>query len=164
MGKAKFFSPCLSIHLSTVASSCMTRLSRSRTTSLSSSYSMDGSRSRSRTLSQGSQGGQMPPSPSQTMEVSCWRGGKKTTNGREWESEWEWERERGKVKTKHKSNAEEQGEWVTYLSLNNYHHSLQAQRSREWGREREMKTTFCTTYKGQFLSSHPPFQLKTEVN
>uniref|UniRef100_A0A7N6BIL2 Protein NDRG2 n=1 Tax=Anabas testudineus TaxID=64144 RepID=A0A7N6BIL2_ANATE len=54
-----------------LASSCMTRLSRSRTTSLSSSYSMDGSRSRSRTLSQGSQGGQMPPSPSQTMEVSC---------------------------------------------------------------------------------------------
>ncbi|KAL4007204.1 hypothetical protein ACER0C_001056 [Sarotherodon galilaeus] len=52
-----------------MASSCMTRLSRSRTTSLSSSYSMDGSRSRSRTLSQGSQGGQMPPSPSQTMEV-----------------------------------------------------------------------------------------------
>ncbi|KAM9424457.1 protein NDRG2 [Pholidichthys leucotaenia] len=54
-----------------MASSCMTRLSRSRTTSLSSSVSMDGSRSRSRTLSQGSQGGQMPPSPSQTMEVSC---------------------------------------------------------------------------------------------
>uniref|UniRef100_A0A3Q3EAF7 NDRG family member 2 n=1 Tax=Labrus bergylta TaxID=56723 RepID=A0A3Q3EAF7_9LABR len=54
-----------------MASSCMTRLSRSRTTSLSSSYSMDGSRSRSRTLSQGSQGGQMPPSPSQMMEVSC---------------------------------------------------------------------------------------------
>ncbi|XP_037118633.1 protein NDRG2 isoform X1 [Syngnathus acus] len=54
-----------------MASSCMTRLSRSRTTSLSSSYSMEGSRSRSRTLSQGSQGGQMPPSPSQTMEVSC---------------------------------------------------------------------------------------------
>ncbi|XP_026151042.1 protein NDRG2 isoform X2 [Mastacembelus armatus] len=54
-----------------MASSCMTRLSRSRTPSLSSSYSMDGSRSRSRTLSQGSQGGQMPPSPSQTMEVSC---------------------------------------------------------------------------------------------
>ncbi|XP_010764425.1 protein NDRG2-like [Notothenia coriiceps] len=54
-----------------MASSCMTRLSRSRTTSLSSSYSMDGSRSRSRTLSQGSQGGQMPPSSSQTMEVSC---------------------------------------------------------------------------------------------
>ncbi|KAF7214602.1 transcript variant X1 [Nothobranchius furzeri] len=54
-----------------MASSCMTRLSRSRTASLSSSYSMDGSRSRSRTLSQGSQGGQMPPSPSQTMEVSC---------------------------------------------------------------------------------------------
>uniref|UniRef100_A0A671MLW3 NDRG family member 2 n=1 Tax=Sinocyclocheilus anshuiensis TaxID=1608454 RepID=A0A671MLW3_9TELE len=54
-----------------LASSCMTRLSRSRTTSLSSSYSMEGSRSRSRTLSQGSQGGQLPPSPSHTMEVSC---------------------------------------------------------------------------------------------
>ncbi|XP_030636625.1 protein NDRG2 [Chanos chanos] len=54
-----------------MASSCMTRLSRSRTTSLSSSYSMEGSRSRSRTLSQGSQGGQLPPSPSHTMEVSC---------------------------------------------------------------------------------------------
>uniref|UniRef100_A0A3Q3JAL4 Uncharacterized protein n=1 Tax=Monopterus albus TaxID=43700 RepID=A0A3Q3JAL4_MONAL len=54
-----------------MASSCMTRLSRSRTASLSSTYSIDGSRSRSRTLSQGSQGGQMPPSPSQTMEVSC---------------------------------------------------------------------------------------------
>uniref|UniRef100_A0AAY4DNT9 Protein NDRG2 n=1 Tax=Denticeps clupeoides TaxID=299321 RepID=A0AAY4DNT9_9TELE len=54
-----------------MASSCMTRLSRSRTTSLSSSYSMEGSRSRSRTLSQSSQGGQMPPSPSHTMEVSC---------------------------------------------------------------------------------------------
>uniref|UniRef100_W5KP27 NDRG family member 2 n=1 Tax=Astyanax mexicanus TaxID=7994 RepID=W5KP27_ASTMX len=53
------------------ASSCMTRLSRSRTTSLSSSYSMEGSRSRSRTLSQGSQGGNLPPSPSNTMEVSC---------------------------------------------------------------------------------------------
>ncbi|KAL1272051.1 hypothetical protein QQF64_031067 [Cirrhinus molitorella] len=51
-----------------MASSCMTRLSRSRTTSLSSSYSMEGSRSRSRTLSQGSQGGQLPPSPSHTME------------------------------------------------------------------------------------------------
>uniref|UniRef100_A0A3B3QKD4 NDRG family member 2 n=1 Tax=Paramormyrops kingsleyae TaxID=1676925 RepID=A0A3B3QKD4_9TELE len=54
-----------------MASSCMTRLSRSRTASLSSSYSIDGSRSRSRTLSQSSQGGQMPPSPTQTMEVSC---------------------------------------------------------------------------------------------
>uniref|UniRef100_A0A673KXH1 Protein NDRG2-like n=1 Tax=Sinocyclocheilus rhinocerous TaxID=307959 RepID=A0A673KXH1_9TELE len=54
-----------------MASSCMTRLSRSRTTSLSSSYSMEGSRSRSRTLSQSSQGGQLPPSPSHTMEVSC---------------------------------------------------------------------------------------------
>ncbi|KAL4618295.1 protein NDRG2 isoform X1 [Arapaima gigas] len=51
-----------------MASSCMTRLSRSRTTSLSSSYSMEGSRSRSRTLSQSSQGGQLPPSPSHTME------------------------------------------------------------------------------------------------
>ncbi|KAL6466414.1 hypothetical protein MHYP_G00242180 [Metynnis hypsauchen] len=54
-----------------MASSCMTRLSRSRTTSLSSSYSIEGSRSRSRTLSQGSQGGNLPPSPSNTMEVSC---------------------------------------------------------------------------------------------
>ncbi|XP_062865113.1 protein NDRG2 isoform X2 [Trichomycterus rosablanca] len=53
-----------------MASSCMTRLSRSRTTSLSSSYSIDGSRSRSRTLSQGSLGGNVPPSPSTTMEVS----------------------------------------------------------------------------------------------
>uniref|UniRef100_A0A4W4HFN4 Protein NDRG2 n=1 Tax=Electrophorus electricus TaxID=8005 RepID=A0A4W4HFN4_ELEEL len=53
-----------------LASSCMTRLSRSRTTSLSSSYSIDGSRSRSRTLSQGSQDN-LPPSPSNTMEVSC---------------------------------------------------------------------------------------------
>ncbi|XP_076868113.1 protein NDRG2 isoform X2 [Brachyhypopomus gauderio] len=53
-----------------MASSCMTRLSRSRTTSLSSSYSIDGSRSRSRTLSQGSQDN-LPPSPSNTMEVSC---------------------------------------------------------------------------------------------
>lgn len=64
-----------------MASSCMTRLSRSRTTSLSSSYSVEDSRSRSRTLSQGSQGGQGgqggpqggqgAPSPAQTMEVSC---------------------------------------------------------------------------------------------
>ncbi|XP_069044711.1 protein NDRG2 [Lepisosteus oculatus] len=56
-----------------MASSCMTRLSRSRTASLSSSYSLDGTRSRSRTLSQGSEAGQVPPSPSpsQTMEVSC---------------------------------------------------------------------------------------------
>ncbi|KAM6949431.1 protein NDRG2 [Aplochiton taeniatus] len=54
-----------------MASSCMTRLSRSRTTSLSSSYSMEGSRSRSRTLSQGSVGGHLPPSPPKTMEVSC---------------------------------------------------------------------------------------------
>ncbi|TSY83967.1 Protein NDRG2 [Bagarius yarrelli] len=52
-----------------MASSCMTRLSRSRTTSLSSSYSLDGSRSRSRTLSQGSVGGNMPSSPSNTMEL-----------------------------------------------------------------------------------------------
>ncbi|GAA6094202.1 protein NDRG2 [Tachysurus ichikawai] len=54
-----------------MASSCMTRLSRSRTTSLSSSYSLEGSRSRSRTLSQGSVGGNMVSSPSNTMEVSC---------------------------------------------------------------------------------------------
>ncbi|XP_035280429.1 protein NDRG2 [Anguilla anguilla] len=54
-----------------MASSCMTRLSRSRTASLTSALSMDGSRSRSRTLSQGSLSGQMPPSPSHTMEVSC---------------------------------------------------------------------------------------------
>ncbi|XP_060677344.1 protein NDRG2-like [Hemiscyllium ocellatum] len=49
----------------------MTRLSRSRTTSLSGA-SGDGSRSRSRTLSQGSDGGALvSSSPSQTMEVSC---------------------------------------------------------------------------------------------
>nr|XP_055050786.1 protein NDRG2 [Misgurnus anguillicaudatus] len=54
-----------------MASSCMTRLSRSRTTSLSSSFSMEGSRSRSRTLSQGSLGGQFPPSPSHSTEMSC---------------------------------------------------------------------------------------------
>ncbi|KAJ8382501.1 hypothetical protein SKAU_G00032790 [Synaphobranchus kaupii] len=52
-----------------MASSCMTRLSRSRTASLTTSLSMEGSRSR--TLSQDSQSGQMPPSPSHTMEVSC---------------------------------------------------------------------------------------------
>lgn len=52
-------------------SSAMTRLSRSRTTSLSSATSFDGTRSRSRTLSQGSDMGQMASSPSQTMEVSC---------------------------------------------------------------------------------------------
>ncbi|XP_071235050.1 protein NDRG2-like [Salvelinus alpinus] len=54
-----------------MASSIMTRLSRSRTASLSSSYSIDRERQHSRTLSQSSQGGQMPPSPSHTMEVSC---------------------------------------------------------------------------------------------
>lgn len=54
-----------------MASSVMTRLSRSRTASLTSSYSIEDARSRSRTLSQGSTGGQMPSSPSQTMEVSC---------------------------------------------------------------------------------------------
>ncbi|XP_059499868.1 protein NDRG2-like isoform X2 [Stegostoma tigrinum] len=48
----------------------MTRLSRSRTTSLSGA-SVDDSRSRSRTLSQGSDGGALTSSPSQTMEVSC---------------------------------------------------------------------------------------------
>ncbi|XP_072885019.1 protein NDRG2-like isoform X2 [Hemitrygon akajei] len=53
-----------------VPSAGMTRLSRSRTTSLSGA-SADGSHSRSRTLSQGSDGGQLASSPSQTMEVSC---------------------------------------------------------------------------------------------
>uniref|UniRef100_A0A6Q2WW77 Protein NDRG2 n=1 Tax=Esox lucius TaxID=8010 RepID=A0A6Q2WW77_ESOLU len=51
-----------------MASSVMTRLSRSRTASLSSIYSMEGDRVRSRTLSQSSQGGLIP---SKTMEVSC---------------------------------------------------------------------------------------------
>ncbi|KAJ8261556.1 hypothetical protein GJAV_G00155680 [Gymnothorax javanicus] len=49
-----------------MASSCMTRLSRSRTASLTPAMSMDIERSRSRTLSQSSQ-----PSPPHTMEVSC---------------------------------------------------------------------------------------------
>ncbi|XP_072359950.1 protein NDRG4-like isoform X3 [Scyliorhinus torazame] len=53
-----------------VPSAGMTRLSRSRTTSLSGA-SVDGSRSRSRTLSQGSDAGQLTSSPSHTMEVSC---------------------------------------------------------------------------------------------
>uniref|UniRef100_A0A3P8XT54 Uncharacterized protein n=1 Tax=Esox lucius TaxID=8010 RepID=A0A3P8XT54_ESOLU len=53
-----------------MASSVMTRLSRSRTASLSSIYSMEGDRVRSRTLSQSSQGGLMRD-PSKTMEVSC---------------------------------------------------------------------------------------------
>uniref|UniRef100_A0A6I8NDG8 NDRG family member 2 n=1 Tax=Ornithorhynchus anatinus TaxID=9258 RepID=A0A6I8NDG8_ORNAN len=52
-----------------MASSCMTRLSRSRTASLTSATSIDGSRSRSRTLSQSSESGPLPPGP--TMEVSC---------------------------------------------------------------------------------------------
>ncbi|KYO49125.1 protein NDRG2 isoform B [Alligator mississippiensis] len=54
-----------------VASSCMTRLSRSRTASLTSAASGDGNRSRSRTLSQSSESGgpQTPAVP--TMEVSC---------------------------------------------------------------------------------------------
>ncbi|EMP41341.1 Protein NDRG2 [Chelonia mydas] len=61
-----------------MASSCMTRLSRSRTASLSSAASGDGSQSRSRTLSQNSESGspQPPPPPApgsgaHTMEVSC---------------------------------------------------------------------------------------------
>uniref|UniRef100_A0A8C3SL27 Protein NDRG2 n=1 Tax=Chelydra serpentina TaxID=8475 RepID=A0A8C3SL27_CHESE len=60
-----------------MASSCMTRLSRSRTASLSSAASGDGSQSRSRTLSQNSESGspqQPPPAPgsgAHTMEVSC---------------------------------------------------------------------------------------------
>ncbi|RXM32915.1 Protein NDRG2, partial [Acipenser ruthenus] len=52
-------------------SACMTRLSRSRTASLSSSYSIDGTRSRSRTLSQGSDPDQTAATLPQTMEVSC---------------------------------------------------------------------------------------------
>ncbi|XP_029437584.1 protein NDRG2 isoform X2 [Rhinatrema bivittatum] len=54
-----------------MASSCMTRLSRSRTASLSSAASGEGNRSRSRTMSQSSESGQFPPGQSQTMEVSC---------------------------------------------------------------------------------------------
>ncbi|ETE64650.1 Protein NDRG2, partial [Ophiophagus hannah] len=53
-----------------MASSCMTRLSRSRTASLSSATSGDGNRSRSRTLSQSSEAG-APQPPAPTMEVSC---------------------------------------------------------------------------------------------
>ncbi|KAL0970091.1 hypothetical protein UPYG_G00237040 [Umbra pygmaea] len=52
-----------------MASSVMTRLSRSRTASLSSTYSMDGGRERSRTLSQSSQGG-MIPERSRTLSQS----------------------------------------------------------------------------------------------
>ncbi|MBN3282222.1 NDRG2 protein, partial [Polyodon spathula] len=59
------------VFLSTVPSACMTRLSRSRTASLSSSYSIDGNRSRSRTLSQGSEPDQTAAALPQTMEVSC---------------------------------------------------------------------------------------------
>ncbi|XP_041095521.1 protein NDRG2-like [Polyodon spathula] len=54
-----------------IPSACMTRLSRSRTTSLSSSYSMDGRRSRSRTLSQGSEAAQPASTLPQTTEGSC---------------------------------------------------------------------------------------------
>ncbi|KAM5239481.1 protein NDRG2 isoform 2-T2 [Hipposideros larvatus] len=55
-----------------MASSCMTRLSRSRTASLTSAASIDGSRSRSRTLSQSSESGTLPSGPpGHTMEVSC---------------------------------------------------------------------------------------------
>uniref|UniRef100_A0A8C0ML23 NDRG family member 2 n=1 Tax=Canis lupus familiaris TaxID=9615 RepID=A0A8C0ML23_CANLF len=55
-----------------MASSCMTRLSRSRTASLTSAASIDGNRSRSRTLSQGSESGTLPSGPpGHTMEVSC---------------------------------------------------------------------------------------------
>ncbi|XP_075806178.1 protein NDRG2 isoform X4 [Microtus pennsylvanicus] len=55
-----------------MASSCMTRLSRSRTASLTSAASIDGSRSRSRTLSQSSESGTLPSAPpGHTMEVSC---------------------------------------------------------------------------------------------
>ncbi|XP_023608642.1 protein NDRG2 isoform X4 [Myotis lucifugus] len=55
-----------------MASSCMTRLSRSRTASLTSAASIDGSRSRARTLSQSSESGTLPSgTPGHTMEVSC---------------------------------------------------------------------------------------------
>ncbi|XP_032964160.1 protein NDRG2 isoform X3 [Rhinolophus ferrumequinum] len=55
-----------------MASSCMTRLSRSRTASLTSAASFDGNRSRSRTLSQSSESGTLPSGPpGHTMEVSC---------------------------------------------------------------------------------------------
>uniref|UniRef100_A0A8C5W7C3 NDRG family member 2 n=1 Tax=Microcebus murinus TaxID=30608 RepID=A0A8C5W7C3_MICMU len=55
-----------------MASSCMTRLSRSRTASLTSAASIDGSRSRSRTLSQSSESGTLSSGPpGHTMEVSC---------------------------------------------------------------------------------------------
>nr|XP_031528568.1 protein NDRG2 [Vicugna pacos] len=55
-----------------MASSCMTRLSRSRTASLTSAASVDGNRSRSRTLSQSSESGTLPSGPpGHTMEVSC---------------------------------------------------------------------------------------------
>uniref|UniRef100_A0A7N4PQY1 Protein NDRG2 n=1 Tax=Sarcophilus harrisii TaxID=9305 RepID=A0A7N4PQY1_SARHA len=53
-----------------MASSCMTRLSRSRTASLTSRASIDGGRSR--TVSQSSESGTVPSgSPGHTMEVSC---------------------------------------------------------------------------------------------
>ncbi|XP_006835541.1 PREDICTED: protein NDRG2-like isoform X3 [Chrysochloris asiatica] len=55
-----------------MASSCMTRLSRSRTASLTSAASIDLNRSRSRTLSQSSESGTLPSGPpGHTMEVSC---------------------------------------------------------------------------------------------
>ncbi|XP_062947198.1 protein NDRG2 isoform X2 [Cynocephalus volans] len=55
-----------------MASSCMTRLSRSRTASLTSAASIDGNRSRSRTMSQSSESGTLPSgTPGHTMEVSC---------------------------------------------------------------------------------------------
>ncbi|XP_032962907.1 protein NDRG2-like [Rhinolophus ferrumequinum] len=55
-----------------MASSCMTRLSRSRTASLTSAAFFDGNRSRSRTLSQSSESGTLPSEPpGHTMEVSC---------------------------------------------------------------------------------------------
>lgn len=61
------FSHLLSFFFSliAVASSCMTRLSRSRTASLSS----EGNRSRSRTLSQSSESGGGPPGT--FTEVTC---------------------------------------------------------------------------------------------
>nr|XP_019823325.1 PREDICTED: protein NDRG2 [Bos indicus] len=64
--------PTQTSFLKVMASSCMTRLSRSRTASLTSAASIDGNRSRSRTLSQSSESGTLSSGPpGHTMEVSC---------------------------------------------------------------------------------------------
>ncbi|KAL1789703.1 NDRG2 isoform X1 [Sigmodon hispidus] len=55
-----------------IASSCMTLLSWSRTTSLTSAVPIDGSRSQSHTLTQSSNSGTLPSGPpGHTMEASC---------------------------------------------------------------------------------------------